>query len=141
MGFDFNSGIEEELLLEGARGDFEGLKKNYISEKYGEELSQLQNNKWSYSPVENYETNKMVFLRVTKFLNKYKNEKNLVIVTHETICKKLISLLQTHINFDKLEDYINGLTVEEGEKLNNTFLGHFDQNYFCSWDGNFVNMI
>ena len=113
--------IEEDLINEIDVGDLTNIKKTIIAEKYPNLEKEKEKDLLNFrSP--NGESNHEVFLRVKEFCNKYKEEKNLIIVTHG-VCVQFI----THIleNKDKTE-FTKGKT---------------DQNYFFSWDRNNVKKI
>jgi hypothetical protein len=71
------------------------------------------------------------------FIEKYKNEENLVIVSHEGVCQSLMYLLEKSKNNTNLIQFVNDITDEEGNEIVRTMKKvAFNQNYFYSWDGN-----
>ena len=71
---------EEELLNESDLGVFTNIPFKVVQEKYDKSLYEI-NDIWSYRYPEG-ESFDDVYERILKFIDKYKNEKDLLIITH-----------------------------------------------------------
>lgn len=106
--------IEEEMLSEIDTGATTNMFEKEAKNKYPEvwNIDNYLDRKYP-----NGESNEDVYNRVAKFCNKYKNEKNLIIVSHSGVIRCLRNIL---LNRDRRNiDY---------DMLN--------QNYFYLWNGN-----
>lgn len=129
----------EELMMERCQGIFDGIMRDKISEIYPEEFKITKENPWNCE-FEGYENYKTIFKKINNFIDKYKNEKNLIIVAHEGTNQCLMYLLQKKENKDILSKWIDSLSDEDGSKIIKEIKKiDFDQNYFYSWDG--TNMV
>ena len=136
IGLRFDILEKEKLLKERTKGIFDGLKKTYIEEKYPQELELMKKESWNQIVCEGYETHKMIFIKMAEFIEKYKNEENLVIVAHEGVCQSLMYLLEQSKNNTNLKQFVDNITDEEGNEIVKTMKKvAFNQNYFYSWDG------
>lgn len=130
--------IIEELLLSRSRGKIDKYHEEEIKEYYPEEWQKIQDNLWGYK-FEDYESYKELYLRLAKFIDKYKNEKNLVVVAHKGLNRNLMFLLKKSLEIEDLTKWINSLNDDEGNKMVKNLkerVKGFNQNYFYSWDWN-----
>lgn len=127
----------EPLIINRSKGVFENLTRNNIKLLFGDEFEELKKNPWNVS-IKNYESYKSLFIRLSNFLEKYKNEKYLIIVSHSGINKVLMLLLSMKKEGKDISaSYFNALPEKQGNKLVNELnnFEYFNQNYFFSWDG------
>lgn len=122
---------QEELIISRGKGTAEKKEsKEHKVIKY--------ENVWNYEE-NNGETYKESYTRLAKFIEKYKNERNLIIVAHKGVNRNLMYLLKKSKEIDNLSTWISNLTDEEGNNLIYDLkceVPTFNQNYFYSWDGN-----
>lgn len=129
--------IQDELIISRSRGKLERYHEEELKKNFPEEWKNIQNNLWSYE-FEGYENYKNSCIRLVKFIEKYKNEKNLVIVAHKGVNRNLMYFLQKSKEESNLIDWINNLSDEEGNFIIKDLKNKtptFDQNYFYSWNG------
>lgn len=125
----------EELIMERSQGIFNGMLKRDIKEKYDVEYTESRDNLWNYK-ADGYENYRIIFLKVTEFIEKYKNDKNLIVVAHEGVNNSLMYLLKKKNEVGDLKKWIDNLSDEEGNNIAKEVKSNvFDQNYFFSWDG------
>lgn len=116
--------IMEPLLLSRNKGIFQGLEKDKIKEIYPEEYKKMEQDKWNYIPPEATESKNDTYNRIKDFIEKYKDHKNVILVTHGSITKMVKEEL---------------LNIKGAGNLNNNFTKN--QNYFYCWDGNLMEKI
>lgn len=113
------------------------MKKDYIKNNYANELELIKQNKWSYKPFDNYETPKSIFLKIIEFFKKYNSSENLVIISHEGICRKILYTLEQikNISLADFENFINNADNNTGSKiLEESKKIIVDQNYFYCYN-------
>ena len=123
-----NELIIEPLIKSRSKGIFEEHKKDKIKLEFPEEYEKQQKDLWNYVPP-NGESRAMVYERIKNFLNNYKNEEYLIIVSHNGILNVIKKIL-------------SGLT--EFEISNSISNDKFkDQNSFFIWnkESNIINKI
>lgn len=113
----------EELLKNRGKGIFENLPKTFPAENFPEEIEKKNKDLWNYAPPGG-ESRKDVYERILKFLEKYKDKKDLVIVLHGGNGKILRGLLE-------------GKTEKELKKLK----ASHKQNCFYTWDDKKIKLI
>lgn len=111
--------IEEELIAEINTGLATNMSEKEAKEKYHSILNVDHYLKKQYPEGE---SNNQVYDRVLKFFDKYKNEKNLIIVTHSGVAR----CFRNHMLGRKRENIDNILS---------------NQNYFLSWDKNKLEIL
>ncbi len=110
--------ITEPLLINRGKGILEGKFKNQIEDLFIKECKEKEKEDWNYIPPEATESRYNAYERILKFIDKYKNHKNLIIVSHSGMLKML-------------RETLSGKTFEE-IKSNNKL--DKNQNYFYRWD-------
>lgn len=140
-----NSLPENEILIRNrSKGVFENLPKKIIKILFSEEYRQLKENQWNFN-IKGYENYRHLFMRVMKFIEKYKNEKNLVIVSHSGVNRVLIYslILKNKIGKSFNLKYLENLSDSEGNKLVGGLnkIEYINQNYFISWNGKIADRI
>ncbi len=111
--------IEEDLIAEVDTGLATNMTEDEAKEKYS---SFWNVNCYLDRKYPNGESNNQVYDRVLKFFDKYKNEKNLIIITHSGITR----CFRNHILGRKREEIDLVLS---------------NQNYFLAWDGNKLEIL
>jgi len=113
---------EEELLNESDLGIFTNIPFKLIQEKYNKSFYEIEN-LWTYRYPEGESFNE-IYQRILDFVEKYKDEKNLIIVTHGCCFSFFQNILSN------------------GNRANLTpELLKPSQNYFMKYDGNKVELI
>ncbi len=131
----------EDLLLERSKGIFDGMLKIEAKKNYEKEYTLSKENLWSYD-FGKIETYKVILLKLLKFYDKYKQNDKMIIVAHEGINNCLMYILKRKNEIENLEEWINNLSDEEGNKIAKEIKSvRFNQNYFYSWDGNKLEKI
>ena len=92
--------VDEELLIGTKKGIFENMNKKDIETLYPEEYQKKLNDSWNYIPLGGGESKESSYNRLLSFIEKYKNEENLVIVSHRSLVKMLNGIL---LKLDKEE--------------------------------------
>ena len=85
LGVEENDIIEEPLLKTKFKGLFENIAEEDIKTKYSKELAEKEKDPWNWCPPGNGESCAHEFKRAKKFLEKYKDEKNMILCSHEGI--------------------------------------------------------
>lgn len=114
--------LEEDLLNEVDIGIFTNTPFKLVQEKYDKSLYEIKD-LWSYR-YPNGESFEEVYQRVLNFIEKYKNEKNLIIITHGCCFSFFKNILSKGNKKD--------ITPESLRP---------SQNYFIKYDGNKVELI
>lgn len=128
--------IVEDSILSRSRGRIEKYHEDEIKKNFPKEWEKIQQNIWGYR-FEEYESYKDLYVRLAKFIKKYENEENVVIVAHKGLNRNLMYLLQKNIEVNDLLAWINNLSDEEGNFIIKDLkdkVKSFDQNYFFSWN-------
>ena len=112
--------ILEPLLLSRNKGIFQGLEKNEIKDIYPEEYAKMEKDNWNYIPPKATESKNDTYNRAKQFIEKYKDHKNIIIVTHGSLTKMIKQEL-LNIKFQNKENLYDSFTK--------------NQNYFYCWDG------
>lgn len=119
LGYDGINLVEEDLILERNAGIFTNVPKSVIKEKI--QNLDTESKKWDFK-FENGESREDLYIRLQKFCEKYKDQKNLIIITHGRTGQILKEcLLKT--------------SLEEIKEISSGNTG-FDQNYFFCIDEN-----
>ena len=107
--------IEEPLLNEMDCGECTNMDKKIIEQNYADVLRKRKGDYWNarFPGGESYSE---VYERIAKFCDNYKNEQNMIIITHGVCVKFLKSILKKVPKNDIINDDAN-------------------QNYFYCWDG------
>lgn len=111
--------IEEELIAEINTGLLTNMPENEAKEKYS---SVWDINHYLEKKYPEGESNNDVYNRILKFFDKYKNEENLIIVSHSGV----IRCLRNHLLGKKREEIDTELS---------------NQNYFFSWNKNKIDIL
>jgi broad specificity phosphatase PhoE len=120
-----NLELETDPLINSKnKGIFEGIPKEEMKRLYPEEIGKKKANRWNYKAPGGGESLEDLYQRITKFVDKHRDDKNVVVAVHETGCKTLVGALQ-------------GKTREEIMELDLSQ----DQNYFLSWDSKEVKIL
>ena len=114
--------IVEPLLIDKNKGSFENILKQKIKELYPDEIIKAEKDYWNYLEPNATESRLDVLKRAEQFIEKYKNEENLIIVTHNSLVKYLTLLLSGK----KIPEIINSIKSNAKVKIN--------QNYFYLWN-------
>lgn len=115
--------IHEDLIISRSKGIFENISKDFIKENFADELKKRDEDHWNYAPPSG-ESFAEMYERILKFLDKYKEEKNLVVVLHGSGSPILRGLL----NKKEKDVIIKGKSSHK-------------QNCFYKWDGNKIEKI
>ena len=118
--------ILEPLLSSRNKGIFQGLEKDKIKEIYPEEYAKMQKDMWNYIPPEATESKNDTYNRIKEFIEKYKDHKNVILVTHGSITKMI-------------KQELLDMKFQGSESSNNNFTK--SQNYFYCWDGDKMEKI
>lgn len=118
--------IIEPLIINRNKGILQGIAKDKVKELFPEEYKKREKDKWNYMEPGATESKCQSCERLQKFIEKYKNEENLVIVGHRGINAMLRQLL-------------DGLTLEEIKNAETK--PDKSQNYFYTWDRKKINRI
>lgn len=110
--------VEEPLLKTKFKGIFENMAKQDIEKMYPEEIIKKSKDPWNWCPPGNGESFASEFKRAKEFIEKYKNEKNMIICSHEGVCSVL-------------KEIFDGKSDEEIKKMRSSL--KYDQNYFYSY--------
>ena len=119
LGVEDKDIIEEPLLKTKFKGAFDNISKKDIERLYPGELDKKAKDPWNWCPPGNGESFASEFKRVKEFQEKYKNEKNIVLCSHEGVCSVL-------------KEIFDGKSDEEIKKIRNGL--KYDQNYFYSYN-------
>ena len=136
-----------QLIMEslGIMDMFPTIEESLISRDKGTaERTEGEKNKvpklektWNFE-ANGGETYKETYIRISQFIEKHKNEQNVVIVAHKGVNRNLMYLLKKSMEVENLLEWILSLTDEEGDKLIYDLkctVSAFNQNYFSAWDG------
>ena len=137
LGIDDIFPIQDELIISRCRGILEEKQDDEIEKLFPIECKNIKSNPWDYQ-FDKYESYRSSYLRLAKFIEKYREEKNLIIVAHKGVNRNLMYLLQKSKDIKNLVNWVENLSNEEGNKLVidlKNKVPNFDQNYFYSWDG------
>ncbi len=118
--------IVEPLLINRNKGILQNIEKEKLKDIFPEEYNKREIDPWNYIAPGASESKYQSCKRIEKFIEKYKDEKNLVIVAHRGINSMLRQLL-------------NGATIEDIK--NNGENPDKSQNYFYIWNGETINKI
>ncbi len=118
--------IVEPLIINRNKGILQNVKKQELKNLFPEEYKKREEDPWNYIAPGATESKCQSCIRLQNFIEKYKNEKNLVIVGHRGINSMLRQLL-------------SGSTVEDIK--NNDEEPDKSQNYFYTWNGITVDRI
>jgi len=118
--------VVEQLLINRNKGILQGVDKNKIKELFSEEFKKRESNQWTYKAPNGGESKEESYLRVKKFIEKYKNQKNLIIVGHR------------NINW-MIQEILKGSSMNEIK--NNSNKKEKSQNYFYCWNGEKITKI
>ena len=113
---------EEELLAESDLGIFTNIPFKVVQEKYDKSLYEIKDI-WTYRYPEGESFNE-IYDRILNFIKKYKNEENLLIITHGCC----FSFFKSILSGEKKEEI-------RAENLRPS------QNYFLKYDGKTVKLI
>jgi broad specificity phosphatase PhoE len=114
----------EPLISSKNKGIFEDVPKEEIRKLYPGEIEKKKLDHWNYRAPGGGESLDDLYQKISQFVNKHGDSKNMVVALHDTGCGVLSGILQ-------------GKTREEAQKL---ILGQ-NQNYFISWDGNKIGIL
>lgn len=117
--------IIEPLLSSRNKGIFQGLEKDKIKDIYPEEYAKMQKDMWNYIPPQATESKNDTYNRIKDFIEKYKDHKNVILITHGSITKMIKEEL-LDMKF-------------HNNNSNNDFTKN--QNYFYCWDGDTMEKI
>tara|TARA_Y100000031_G_scaffold119004_1_gene132516 strand:- start:130 stop:1551 length:1422 start_codon:yes stop_codon:yes gene_type:complete len=127
--FHYKKKISTELLNEIDYGKAEGLSYKLLKKKYPQIIKKWSNGKDVKFPGgENTNDVKKRVIKFIKFLNKYKNKKNILIITHSFFLRVIIGL---QLKFNLAE--IHKLKIQHLKEYNfikskNRFLTNFNRN-------------
>lgn len=110
--------IKEELIAVRRKGIFENVPKKDLKEKFPKELAKAKKDKWNYALPGGGESREDQYQKLLKFIEKYKDEKNLVIVIHKGKSSVLRGILE-------------GKTKEEIKNIKS----FHPQDRFFQWNG------
>ena len=113
--------IVEPLLIDKNKGSFENILKQKIKELYPDEIIKAEKDYWNYLEPNATESRLDVLKRAEQFIEKYKNEENLIIVTHNSLVKYLTL-------------FLSGKTLEEISSGDAKIKKTVNQNYFYLWN-------
>lgn len=116
----------ESLLVNRNKGILQGIAKSELKKEYPIEYEKMIKDSWNYIPPQATESKYDSYKRVLNFIEKYKNHKNIVIVSHGSITKMLREIL-------------SGMTIEQIMVLDKDLSKN--QNYFYCWNGNKIEKI
>ena len=105
----------EPLLKTKSKGYFENMPKDEIRIKYRKELEEREKDPWNWQYPGGGESYASEYERVSKFIEKYKDVKDMIFVGHEGVCVVIAEIL-------------SGKTKEEIK--NNRKNLKYNQNYF-----------
>lgn len=112
--------IIEPMLINRGKGILQGVQKDKMKIKFPEEYKKREADPWNYIAPGATESKYQSCKRVEQFIEKYKNEENLVIVGHRGINSFLRKLLK-------------GTTIEKMIEVR--IEPDKSQCYFYAWDG------
>ena len=118
--------IVEPMLINRGKGVLQGIPKEKIKDLFPEEEAKRTEDSWNYIAPNATESKCQSCQRIQKFIDKYKDEKNLVIVGHRGINNFLRRLLSGE-TLDNIRD--NRGEIDKS------------QNYFYTWDGKKIDRI
>lgn len=111
--------IIEPLIINRNKGLMQGVPKNKIKELFPEEYEKREMDSWNYIAPGATESKYQSCKRLQEFIEKYKDEENLVMVGHRGINGMIRQLL-------------DGMTLD---KIKNAEIKpDRSQNYFYTWD-------
>jgi len=85
--------IEDSSIMSRNKGIFQGCPKKEFPDRFPKEYEEIQKDPWNYTPP-NGESLETAHKRFLEFLEKYKNEENLIIVMHKRGSTTLRMLLE-----------------------------------------------
>lgn len=115
LGLTEKNQIEEPLLAEIDCGECTNMDKKIVERDYADALKNRKEDYWN-SRFPGGESYAEVYERIAEFYNNYKNEPNMIIVTHSAGVRFLKNILTKAPKEDAAKDKAN-------------------QNYFYGWDG------
>lgn len=115
LGLTDKNYIENPFLAEIHCGECTNMDKKIIEQNYAEVLKNRKEDYWN-SRFPSGESYGEVYERIVHFYNNYKNEPNMIIVTHGAGVRFLKNILTKSPKAEAVKDKA-------------------DQNYFYSWDG------
>jgi probable phosphoglycerate mutase len=114
----------EPLINSKNKGVFENMLKDEIKRLYPDEVEKKKLDYWNYKAPNGGESMDDLYKKISRFIYKYKDDKNIVIAMHETGCRVLKSVIEGKIpNKMEKESFIQ------------------NQNYFMSWDGKQISTL
>ncbi len=118
--------IVEPLIINRSKGILQGIPKEKVKELFPEEYEEREKDPWNYIAPGATESKCQSCKRLQEFIEKYKNEENLIMVGHRGINSMIRQLL-------------DGLTPDEIKEAE--IKPDKSQNYFYTWDRKKLNRI
>jgi broad specificity phosphatase PhoE len=115
----------EPLIGSKNKGIFEGVPKENIKKLYPEEIEKKKNDYWHYKPLGGGESMDDMYKRILKFVEKHRNDKNIVLAMHETGCGITKDILEGEV-YEKTKTKIDFKQ---------------EQNNFMSWNGERIEIL
>lgn len=84
----------EPLLKTKSKGLFENMSKSEIKIKFAKELEEKEKDPWNWKYPGGGESYAEEYERVTKFLDKYKDVKNIIFAAHGGICAVMAEIFK-----------------------------------------------